>query len=108
MKLVSNVVIALVLAGASWGFLTWAADGRQPFTEGWWPALQANVEGLVNYSEDTVKDKLPDPDTLPQPDLGDPPSLEERSQDLPSIPDPSDQPGALEPGAGGLPAIPAP
>lgn len=82
MRLVSTVFIALVMAGVSWGALTWIGDGIKPFSEGWWPAFQASVEDFVNFGESTAKEKLPDPATLPLPDLSGVPEIGEMGGDL--------------------------
>lgn len=110
MRLVSTVILALVLTGVGWGFLTWAADGKQPFTEGWWPTFYANVESAVDFGGDTVEDKLPDPAKLPMPDLGDDiPDLDSTDQDFVPIPGAPDRPNPLDPGADAQqPALPAP
>ncbi|MFL0579485.1 hypothetical protein [Dietzia sp. 179-F 9C3 NHS] len=109
MRFVSTVIMALVVAGAGWGFLTWAADGKKPFTEGWWPALYSNVEDAVNFGGDTIKDKLPNPENLPKPDLGeDIPKLDDTSGEFQQIPGaPGNQ--SIDPGPGiQPPALPAP
>lgn len=110
MRLVSTVILALVLTGVGWGFLTWAADGKQPFSEGWWPTFYANVESAVDVGGDTVEDKLPNPENLPKPDLGDDiPSLNDADQDFVPIPDAPQPPNPLDSGASGQqPALPAP
>ncbi|PZT91594.1 MAG: hypothetical protein DI630_29290 [Gordonia sp. (in: high G+C Gram-positive bacteria)] len=110
MRLVSTVIVALVLTGVGWGVLTWAADGKQPFSEGWWPTFYANVESAVDFGGDTIENKLPNPENLPQPDLGgNIPSLDDADQEFVPIPGAPGQPNPLDPGAGAQPpAIPAP
>lgn len=110
MRLVSTVIVALVLTGVGWGFLTWAADGKQPFSEGWWPTFYANVESAVDFGGDTIENKLPNPENLPQPDLGgNIPSLDDADQEFVPIPGAPGQSNPLDPGAGAQPpAIPAP
>lgn len=108
MRIISTVIVALVLTGVGWGALTWAADGKQPFSEGWWPTFYANVESAVNLGGETVENKLPDPAQLPKPDLGgNIPDLETSDDGFAPVPGAPGQPGEIDPGAL-QPAIPAP
>ncbi|KZF17909.1 hypothetical protein A2J01_22960 [Rhodococcus sp. EPR-134] len=66
-----RIIAVVVTLGVLWGVGTWFGDGQLMFSPSWFQATNQKVSGFVNKSEDTVRDKLPEPNftvELPPPD----------------------------------------
>ncbi len=56
-----RIIAVVVTLGVLWGVGTWFGDGQLMFSPSWFEAMNQKVSGFVNKSEDTVRDKLPEP-----------------------------------------------
>ncbi|MDN5759033.1 MAG: hypothetical protein L0H59_10945 [Tomitella sp.] len=57
--MVRKIVGALVALGIFWGVGTWAGDGHPMPSSAWMDAVQDKAESLIDFSGDTVREKVP-------------------------------------------------
>lgn len=69
-----KIIAVVVTLGVLWGVGTWFGDGEPMFWPSWFQATTQKVNGFLDKSEDTVRDKLPEPNftvELPPPSPSD-------------------------------------
>ncbi|MBM4568969.1 hypothetical protein GS489_00230 [Rhodococcus hoagii] len=59
--MIKRVVAIVLTLGVLWGVGTWAGDGEPMLSPTWFSAMHSKVESFLDGSEQTVRDKLPEP-----------------------------------------------
>ncbi|WP_137726321.1 hypothetical protein [Prescottella subtropica] len=59
--MIKRVVAIVLTLGVLWGVGTWAGDGAPMLSPAWFSAMQSKVNGFLDGSEQTLRDKLPEP-----------------------------------------------
>lgn len=59
MRVIGTVLSAIVVLGVMYGLGTYLGDGVKPFQEGWYDNVDANIHGLLDWTNDTAEEKVP-------------------------------------------------